>query len=226
MTTFRKNAAKAVAVLAGAMTFAGLGAAQAATAQAQVGAAATGATAQAEALRIPKNFLLHEAEFRKAKKSWQKTTFSDRRGEDRLLNPCGGEAKADGRRVAARTITLLDETEVSAEQLIVYGSRRDAKAGFAALRADLAKCRKGGKKTFDRYEYRAKPVRIGDEALLVGHDTFEENYVYAAVRKGRAIAIYQRSGDWDRAFRAKHFGAVERDARTMARKVCALPGVC
>ncbi|GGM95665.1 hypothetical protein GCM10010106_50680 [Thermopolyspora flexuosa] len=222
MSAFGRGTAKAVAALAGAVTLAGLGLAQAATAQAA--AAPQQATAEATAFRIPKNFLLHEAEFRKAKKP-KETSFSDRRTETRQIDPCGRKRTADGKRVAARTISLLDETELSAEQLIVYSSKREAKKGFAALRADLARCAKSGK-GFDRYEYAAKPVRIGDEALLVGLRTFEDSYVHAAVRKGRAIFIYERSGGWNTKFRSKDFGAVERDARRMARKVCSLPGVC
>ncbi|MFO7249597.1 MAG: hypothetical protein DIU60_002445 [Actinomycetes bacterium] len=227
MSAFRRGTATALAVVAGAVTLAGPGLAQAATVQAgtlQAGAAQAG-TAQAAAFRIPKNFLLHEAEYRKAKKP-AKATFSDSRTRLRLIYPCA-KGRADGKRVAARTIRLrVNETDWSAEQLIVYRSKREAKKGFAALRTDLARCGKGGKTVFERYRYRWKPVRIGDEALLVGLDEFEDAHVYAAARRGRAIFIYAHTGGWDARFRAKHFGAVERDARRMARKVCSLPGVC
>ncbi len=223
MSVFRESAAKAVAVLAGAVTFAGPGAAQ--SVAAQTDAAARAGTAQAGTLKIPRNFLLHESDYRKADKPWEKARFSDSRTRRRLLDPCYPKGRADAKRVAARTISLESEADRYAEQLIVYKSEREARAAWAALRSDLAACRKGGK-GHNRYEYRTKPVRIGSEALLAGATFFENKLVYAAVRKERAIIIYARTGNWTGAFRARHFGAVERDARTMARKVCALPGVC
>lgn len=218
MSVITKSAVKAMAVLTGVVTFAGMGATQAVAAQAD--------TAQAAKFRIPQNFLLYEAEFRNADKPWQKARFSDKRTAGRLLDPCYPKGRPDGRRVAARTISLEDEADRQHEQLIVYKNEREARKGWAALRADLAKCRKGGGKGQNRYEYRWKPVRIGDQALLAGGSFFEERVVYSAVRKGRAIALYARTGYWNSAFRAKDFRDVERDARKMARKVCTLPGVC
>jgi hypothetical protein len=147
-------------------------------------------------------------------------------------DPCHAKAKPRDGRVAMRTITYSTSAPSgSSEQLVLYGSAKSAQAAFRRLRVDLTTCSKPAmakSNTTPRFGYVGKPVRIADEALSVagyfytkGKREREPGELQVAARRGAALFIYTDIGNGAGAGR-KILG----QARKMAKKVCALPGVC
>ncbi|MDA0635749.1 hypothetical protein OUY22_20205 [Nonomuraea sp. MCN248] len=81
----------------------------------------------------------------------------------------------------------------------------------------------------DRFGYVGKPLRLGDEALSVtGHDydaagrrLSPTDDLAVVGRRGAALFLYT-SNAMGRGAKKK----ITRQAGTMAKKVCGLPGVC
>ncbi|MFC4122888.1 sensor domain-containing protein [Nonomuraea zeae] len=181
---------------------------------------------------IPKNFLLTERDARKPLSPDQAYEMgyriSDRLTVPLELNPCGHRRAVDGGRLAARTITLWTSAPSgSSEQLIVYRSPRAARAALTRLRAEVKRCARKGDPSSPQLtiRWRTSPARIGDEALGMGYRSWQDGYENPAVtgivaRKGSALMIYTTDEG------AYNPGALTKEARKMAAKVCTLPGVC
>ena len=209
-----------------------------------VGAAST---AQAETVKIPKGFLLTEAEATKpltedqAADEWW--TVSDKLTKPLELNPCRSKKKHRDGRIAMRTITEgTSAPSYATEQLVLYPSAKNAGAAFRKLRADVKKCAKAKAPqtatvagSFHRYT--GKKVNIADEALLVKGSSYErgteeplkgELYIssgerYVVVRRGSALVLYTADSYWAGEDTTK---ILTNRAKKMAKKVCDLPGVC
>ncbi|MGV9324201.1 hypothetical protein [Streptosporangium sandarakinum] len=212
-------------------------------------ASAVGAagTARAETVRIPKGFLLTEAEATKpltedqAAEEWW--TVSDKPTRPLELNPCRSKGKPRDGRVAMRTIIGgTSAPSYVTEQLVLYPSAKNAGAAFRRLRADVEKCAKAkaprrATVAGDFHRYTGKKVNIADEALLVKGSSYErgteeplkgELYVsggerYVVVRRGSALALYTADSYWAGEDTTR---ILTGRAKKMARKVCDLPGVC
>ncbi|NJP93112.1 sensor domain-containing protein [Nonomuraea sp. FMUSA5-5] len=189
-----------------------------------LGAGAGEAAAAPSAASLPKGFLLYEAKAAGPAKSWEKWTVSNRLSRRLEVNPCERNPGANDR-VTARTITYVAEADHLSEQVVIYRSKTAARQAFNDVRADLKRCATGGTKPYT-YTYRWKKTLIGDEALRIGGFFFEGRARYVIVRKGKALAIYAEGGNVTKSLKSSHFRAVVKDARTMAGKVCGLPGVC
>lgn len=212
-------------------------------------ASAVGAagTAQAETVKIPKGFLLTEAEATKpltedqaADRWW---TVSDKLTKPLELNPCRSKEKPRDGRIAMRTIIGgTSAPSYVTEQLVLYPSAKNAGTVFRRLRADVKKCAKAkapqtASVAGSFHRYTGEKVNIADEALLVKGSSYErgteeplkgELYVsggerYVVVRRGSALALYTADSYWAGEDTTKIL--VSR-AKKMARKVCGLPGVC
>ncbi|MGI5161130.1 hypothetical protein [Microbispora sp. CA-102843] len=215
-------AAAAVTVTA---TVIGMGPAVAAPA-AQVTAATMGAgqASAAPPAALPKGFLLDEAKVDGPSRPWEHLKLTDSLKKPLEVNPCDRRAAHDGRS-ASRTFTYVAETVYRSEQVVLYPSERAAKAAMRSVRADLAECGTGGSGA-DRHSYRWKSTGIGDEALRIGGFFFENRSRSVIVRKGSAVAVYVRTGLVTKSLPVSQFRPLIKDARTMAAKLCDLPGVC
>ncbi|MEV4457644.1 hypothetical protein [Microbispora sp. NPDC049633] len=185
--------------------------------------AAPAAPAAAPA-KLPKGFLLDEAKVDGPRRPWEHLKLTDSLTKPLEVNPCGHRAAHDGRG-ASRTFTYLAETVYRSEQVVLYPSERAAKAAMRSVRADLARCGTGGR-GHDRYSYRWKSTGVGDEALRVGGFFFESRSRSVIVRRGSAVAVYVRTGLVTKSLPVSQFRPLVKDARTMAAKLCDLPGVC
>ncbi|MGW5261305.1 hypothetical protein ACWEQG_10035 [Microbispora sp. NPDC004025] len=185
--------------------------------------AAPAAPAAAPA-KLPKGFLLDEAKVDGPRRPWEHLQLTDSLTKPLEVNPCGHRAAHDGRG-ASRTFTYLAETVYRSEQVVLYPSERAAKAAMRSVRADLARCGTGGR-GHDRYSYRWKSTGVGDEALRVGGFFFENRSRSVIVRRGSAVAVYVRTGLVTKSLPVSQFRPLIKDARTMATKLCDLPGVC
>lgn len=83
-----------------------------------------------------------------------------------------------------------------------------------------------GGRGHERYSYRWKSTGVGDEALRIGGFFFENRSRSVVVRQGSAIAVYVRTGLVTKSLPISQFRPLIKDARTMAAKLCGLPGVC
>ncbi|MGN9839243.1 hypothetical protein ACTMTI_14085 [Nonomuraea sp. H19] len=214
-----------------------------------VAASAVGAasTARAETVKIPKGFLLTEAEATKpltedqAAEEWW--TVSDKLTKQLELNPCRSKGKPRDGRIAMRTI--IGKTSAPSyvtEQLVLYPSAKNAGAAFRKLRAEVKRCAKAkAPKTAtvagSFHRYTSKKVNIADEALLIKGSSYErgteepvkgELYIssgerYVVVRRGSALALYTADSYWAGEDTTK---TLTNRAKKMAGKVCDLPGVC
>ncbi|MEN3535483.1 hypothetical protein AAH991_10265 [Microbispora sp. ZYX-F-249] len=211
------SAAAAAAVTVTAMV---LGAGQAVAAR----ATATAPSAGQATAKLPKGFLLDEAKVDGPRRPWEHLKLTDSLTKPLEVNPCGRRTADDGRG-ASRTFTYLAETIYRSEQVVLYPSERAAKAAMRSVRADLARCGTGGR-GHDRYSYRWKSTGIGDEALRIGGFFFENRSRSVIVRRGSAVAVYVRTGLVTKSLPVSQFRPLIKDARTMAAKLCDLPGVC
>ncbi|WP_169951970.1 hypothetical protein [Microbispora sp. H11081] len=173
---------------------------------------------------LPKGFLLNEAKVNGPRRPWEHLKLTDSLKKPLEVNPCGRRAARDGRS-ASRTFTYLAETVYRSEQVVLYPSERAAKAAMRSVRADLAECGSGGR-GHDRYSYRWKSTGIGDEAIRIGGFFFENRSRTVIVRRGSAVAVYVRTGLVTKSLPVSQFRPLIKDARTMAAKLCGLPGVC
>jgi hypothetical protein len=208
---------RTLTLVAGAVVMIGLGGSQAVAASRGEAVAASGAA-------LPKGFLLYEAKAAGPSRSWETWKVSDRLNRRLQVNPCDQNPGAKNRS-AARTITYSAETDYLAEQVVVYGDETAARKAMSSVRADLKRCARVGI-GHNRYSYKWKNVGIGDEALRVGGFFFETRMRYVVVRKGKALVVYAQSGDVSGRLLSSHFRLLEKDARTMAGKVCGLRRVC
>ena len=191
---------------------------------AHVAATAAGASQTSAPAVLPKGFLLNEAKTNGPRRPWEHLKLTDSLKKPLEVNPCGRRAARDGRS-ASRTFTYLAETVYRSEQVVLYPSERAAKAAMRSVRADLAACGTGGR-GHDRYSYRWKGTGIGDEALRIGGFFFENRFRTVIVRRGSAVAVYVRTGLVTKSLPVSQFRPLIKDARTMAAKLCDLPGVC
>ncbi|GAA3131511.1 hypothetical protein GCM10010466_22660 [Planomonospora alba] len=192
---------------------------------------ATGAGAGA--WRLPRNFLLYEAQARKPVRypEEEEWTISDRR-RDLGLRPCGPGRPVDAGRVGTRTVTYSAPEFYKAEQVTVYRSERAARAAVADVLKRVGRCRDD---TSDQVVFKGWTERVeaGDQAARVVIQSYDRGSGRPAiggqravvVRKGRAVAIYVRAGEYGQV-RRTDFSRQLKDARKMAAKVCSLPGVC
>ncbi|MEU4578699.1 hypothetical protein [Nonomuraea sp. NPDC023979] len=184
--------------------------------------------ADAEASRIPKNFLLSEKEARAPRDEadsieyWWK--ISDKLSNRPLLAPCRGARTVRDGRVAMRTIThLTSAPSLDGEQLVLYRSAKAARAAFLGLRAEVKRC--PGKDL----RLIARTVRIGDEGMFVGRYDYykgkrdrEPVSSWAVGRRGAALFVYSA----DQAYTTNPGKLVTGRAKRMAKKVCELRNVC
>ncbi|WP_328855610.1 hypothetical protein OHB01_16625 [Microbispora hainanensis] len=205
------------------VTATALGTGQAATAQAAQVTAGVASAVQATA-KLPRGFLLNEAKLNGPRRPWEHLKLSNSLKKPLEVNPCGRRTARDGRS-ASRTFTYLAETVYRSEQVVLYPSARAAKAAMRSVRADLAECGSGGR-GHERYSYRWKSTGVGDEALRIGGFFFENRSRSVVVRQGSAIAVYVRTGLVTKSLPISQFRPLIKDARTMAAKLCGLPGVC
>ncbi|MFF5206371.1 hypothetical protein [Streptosporangium sp. NPDC000396] len=218
-----------------------------ATAAIVTSAVGAAGTAQAETVKIPKGFLLTEAEATKpltddqAAEEWW--TVSDKLARPLELNPCGSKKKPHDGRIAMRTIIgkTTGPSYVS-EQVVLYPSVKNAGAVFRKLRADVKRCAKAkapqaATVAGDFHRYIGKKARIGDEALLAEGNSYErgqeeplkgelyspsgERYVVA--RRGSALILYTADSNWAGEDTSR---ILIGRAKKMAKKICDLPGVC
>ncbi|GIH45290.1 hypothetical protein SAMN05421833_102135 [Microbispora rosea] len=213
-------AAAAVTVTA---TVTGASQAQAAPVARVTATAADASQASAPAV-LPKGFLLNEAKVNGPRRPWEHLKLTDSLKKPLEVNPCGRRAARDGRS-ASRTFTYVAETVYRGEQVVLYPSERDAKAAMRSVRADLAECAARGRGA-NRHSYRWKSIGIGDEALRIGGFFFENRSRTVVVRRGSALAVYVRTGLVTKSLPVSQFRPLIKDARTMAAKLCGLPGVC
>jgi len=213
----------AVAAAVVVVTATALGTGQAATAQAAQVTAGVASAVQATA-KLPRGFLLNEAKLNGPRRPWEHLKLSNSLKKPLEVNPCGRRTARDGRS-ASRTFTYLAETVYRSEQVVLYPSARAAKAAMRSVRADLAECGSGGR-GHERYSYRWKSTGVGDEALRIGGFFFENRSRSVVVRQGSAIAVYVRTGLVTKSLPISQFRPLIKDARTMAAKLCGLPGVC
>ncbi|GII05098.1 hypothetical protein [Planobispora takensis] len=228
--TAARLAGVAVAGTLVAGTLAG-GAAHAGTGQAgQTGQ--TGQGVSGAAGKLPRDFLLYEAQARKPVKypEEEEWTISNRRTENFTLNPCGLRSSVGSGRVSARTITYSAPEFHKSEQLVVFRSAGAAHKAFAGLLAQVAKCDRID--TLPVFKVKAHALDAGDEAARVSAQAYGPDGAPAiggqrtvVVRKGRALAIYVRAGEYSKV-RTSDFRVQAKDARKMAAKVCTLRGVC
>ncbi|WP_147945176.1 hypothetical protein [Microbispora sp. CSR-4] len=205
------------------VTATALGTGQTATAQAAQVTAEVASAVQATA-KLPRGFLLNEAKLNGPRRPWEHLKLSNSLKKPLEVNPCGRRTARDGRS-ASRTFTYLAETVYRSEQVVLYPSARAAKAAMRSVRADLAECGSGGR-GHERYSYRWKSTGVGDEALRIGGFFFENRSRSVVVRQGSAIAVYVRTGLVTKSLPISQFRPLIKDARTMAAKLCGLPGVC
>ncbi|MEV4296186.1 hypothetical protein [Microbispora rosea] len=213
-------AAAAVTVTA---TVTGASQAQAAPVARVTATAADASQASAPAV-LPKGFLLNEAKVNGPRRRWEHLKLTDSLKKPLEVNPCGRRAARDGRS-ASRTFTYVAETVYRGEQVVLYPSEQDAKAAMRSVRADLAECAARGRGA-NRHSYRWKSTGIGDEALRIGGFFFENRSRTVVVRRGSAVAVYVRTGLVTKSLPVSQFRPLIKDARTMAAKLCGLPGVC
>ncbi|XVQ87294.1 hypothetical protein ACQP2K_07730 [Microbispora siamensis] len=173
---------------------------------------------------LPKGFLLDEAKVDGPHRPWEHLKLTDSLNKPLEVNPCDRRTARDGRG-ASRTFTYVAETVYRSEQVVLYPSEQAAKAAMKSVRADLAKCGTGGKGP-NRHAYTWKSTDVGDEALRIGGFFFENSSRSVIVRKGSAVAVYVRTGMVTKSLPVSQFRPLIKDARTMAGKLCDLPGVC
>ncbi|MBD3143971.1 hypothetical protein [Microbispora bryophytorum] len=214
-------AAAAVATVMATVT--GASQAKAAPAARVTATAADANQASAPAV-LPKGFLLNEAKVNGPRRPWEHLKLTDSRKKPLEVNPCGRRTARDGRS-ASRTFTYVAETVYRSEQVVLYPSERAAKAAMRSVRADLAECAARGRGA-NRHSYRWKSTDVGDEALRVGGFFFENRSRTVIVREGSAVAVYVRTGLVTKSLPVSQFRPLITDARTMAAKLCDLPGVC
>jgi hypothetical protein len=211
--------------LAAAAAVTAIGAGQAVAAPvAGVTATVTGAGRAPAPATLPKGFLLDEAKVDGPRRPWEHLKLTDSLKKPLEVNPCGRRTARDGRS-ASRTFTYVAETVYRSEQVVLYPSERAAKAAMKSVRADLAECGTGGRGP-NRHSYTWKSTDVGDEALRVGGFFFENRSRTVIVRKGSAVAVYVRTGLVTKSLPVSQFRPLIKDARTMAAKLCDLPGVC
>ncbi|WP_182898589.1 hypothetical protein [Microbispora sp. H10830] len=221
----RRVLTSVAAAAAATVTATGMGASHAVAAPvARVTAAVTGAGQAPGAATLPKGFLLDEAKVNGPRRPWEHLKLTDSLKKPLEVNPCGRRTARDGRS-ASRTFTYVAETVYRSEQVVLYPSERAAKAAMKSVRADLAECGTGGRGP-NRHSYTWKSTDVGDEALRVGGFFFENRSRTVIVRKGSAVAVYVRTGLVTKSLPLSQFGPLIKDARTMAAKLCDLPGVC
>ncbi|MEU6407506.1 hypothetical protein [Microbispora sp. NPDC046933] len=201
-----------------------IGTGQAVAAQAAPAARATGQAMAAGPAALPKGFLLEEDKVNGPRRPWEHLKLTDSLKKPLEVNPCDRRTARDGRS-ASRTFTYVAETVYRSEQVVLYPSERAARAAMQSVRADLDKCGTGGRGP-NRYSYKWKSTDIGDEALRVGGFFFENSSRSVIVRKGSAVAVYVRTGVVTKSLPVSQFRPLIKDARTMATKLCDLPGVC
>ncbi|MEV4323385.1 hypothetical protein ACIG5D_34200 [Microbispora rosea] len=191
---------------------------------ARVTATAADASQASAPAVLPKGFLLNEAKVNGPRRPWEHLKLTDSLKKPLEVNPCGRRAARDGR-TASRTFTYVAETVYRGEQVVLYPSEQDAKAAMRSVRADLAECAARGRGA-NRHSYRWKSTGIGDEALRIGGFFFENRSRTVVVRRGSAVAVYVRTGLVTKSLPVSQFRPLIKDARTMAAKLCGLPGVC
>ncbi|TQS25905.1 hypothetical protein [Microbispora sp. KK1-11] len=211
--------------LAAATAVTAIGAGQAVAAPvAHMTATVTSAGRAPAPATLPKGFLLDEAKVDGPRRPWEHLKLTDSLKKPLEVNPCGRRTARDGRS-ASRTFTYVAETVYRSEQVVLYPSEQAAKAAMKSVRADLAECGTGGRGP-NRHSYTWKSTDVGDEALRVGGFFFENRSRTVIVRKGSAVAVYVRTGLVTKSLPVSQFRPLIKDARTMAAKLCDLPGVC
>ncbi|MEU4539248.1 hypothetical protein AB0G15_30775 [Streptosporangium sp. NPDC023825] len=189
--------------------------------------------AEAGSARIPKGFLLTEPTARAplppvaVGEEWWK--ISDSTSRQLELNPCGTKGRARDGRVAMRTIThLTSGPSYGSEQLALYPSARSAHAAFLKLRTDMKRCVKQETATRPGRVHVGEALRAGDEAMIVGSHSSrkgkrdrEPSSLWGVGRRGAALFLYTQ----DIAGRGVE-GRIAGQVKRMAKKVCALRGVC
>ncbi|WP_433375344.1 hypothetical protein [Streptosporangium sp. CA-115845] len=189
---------------------------------------------------IPRGFLLYESQARKpVKHADEWWTISDKLGESLAPQPCDLTRAADRDRVTMRSVYYQSPWAGSGEQLVIYRSTAAARRALAGIRGHVERCARFATKSQPIVvsRARAKPVRIGDEAMQIvnwrqiydgrtprpgsGHSSRT-----VVVRKGRAVAVYNVTNMGAEAAHGAGFIPLLKDARRMAAKICSLRGVC
>ncbi len=176
---------------------------------------------------IPKGFLLYEKAAAKKdndpQTSWK---VSDSTKVSSAIDPCGRGAVGKAGRVAARTVTFTGVPDfMKVEQVVLYGSQKDAEQAMVQLRGGLAACA-ARTDSGSAYRYVSAPVaKLGDDALRVSGQVYyggkagvggERSVV---VRRGSAVLVYLRAGEYAKPV-SRDWADQLRDATRMVAKVC------
>ncbi|MER5424898.1 hypothetical protein [Streptosporangium roseum] len=178
---------------------------------------------------IPKGFLLYEkaaaTKDRDPETNWK---VSDSPKARFAVDPCGRGAVGKAGRVAARTVTFTGVPDfMKVEQVLLYGSKAAAEQAMTQIRAALSAC---GARS-DRgagYRYASTAVTgLGDDALKVSGQAYYGKKVgiggdrSVVVRKGNAVLIYLRAGEYYKPVKRDWADQV-KDATRMTAKICGI----
>ncbi|MEU4831936.1 hypothetical protein [Streptosporangium sp. NPDC023615] len=203
-----------------------------ATATATATASLPGGTAAA--VRIPRNFLLHEAKARGPVRYPEEERWTIRDGLRGALEIelCGPRRPSDTGRTAMRTVVHEAPEHRSGEQLVIYRSAGAARRAMAGILAHVGRCARVPSEGVV-VKSRADRVRAGDRAVRISVQSYDAKGVRPAiggqravvVRRDRALVIYVLAGEYGRV-RDSDFTRQLKDAGRMAAKVCSLRGLC
>lgn len=231
-SSYAVGAALALALAAGCATApdrgqrAGDAAPASSAASAPAGTRATGEPGNTRPTGIPQGFLLHDKQAASEPGRWQ----ADNEAFAPSYCPAGGNADVPRAR-AARTLQYRQEGAyddgsgpgIDRESLQVYASEAEARRMMDVVRAEVRLCAGAKDDEGNALDVTQEPIDIGDEAISVRyHHGGDSSDVEIWVRRGTAVAAYGPSqvpvnGDMSPA---------ERDARTMAKKLCRYDGGC
>ncbi|MEV4188779.1 hypothetical protein AB0J28_45835 [Streptosporangium canum] len=178
---------------------------------------------------IPKGFLLYEkaaaTKDRDPETNWK---VSDSPKARFAVDPCGRGAVGKAGRVAARTVRFTGVPDfMKVEQVLLYGSRAAAEQAMAQVRAALSACgaKSGGG---SGYRYASAAVAgLGDDALKVSGQVYYGKKAgiggdrSVVVRKGNAVLVYLRAGEYAEPVKRDWADQLE-EATRMTAKICGI----
>ncbi|MEV8637585.1 hypothetical protein AB0395_38675 [Streptosporangium sp. NPDC051023] len=174
---------------------------------------------------IPEGFLLYEKAATKKDATGRGLWSVDRRKNAKLaVDPCHSGSLAVAGRIAARTVTYTAVSDQRSEQVILYSSTRAAEQALAEVRKALARC-PAIQTAQTAYRYSGVAVGLGDEGLVVTGQLYQGGKAtlggerVVLVRRGNALVVYARSGEWGAPDKAD-FAPQTKDAERMLAKIC------
>ncbi|GAA3118487.1 hypothetical protein [Streptosporangium carneum] len=176
---------------------------------------------------IPKGFLLYEKAAAQKdddpETSWK---VSDSLRTPFAVDPCGRGAVGKTGRTAVRTVTFVGVPDfMKVEQVLLYGSRKDAERAMAQLRGGLTACASKAD-AGSTYRYASAAVaRLGDDALKVSGQVYYKGKAgvggdrSVVVRKGNAVLVYLWAGEYAKPVK-RDWADQLRDATRMTARIC------